>query len=142
MHRYKGELALWYAARRCNVDKLQQLVRTVDVSVQLDKPHPVKGTTPLMIAARKKHGADTVRELIALGAELDVRDTAKHQNTALHYAAYYNRTSQLELLLEAGADLLALNGRGHTALDVARLRGRKEAAVVRSIGVQLETHFS
>uniref|UniRef100_A0AAV1T9L0 Uncharacterized protein n=1 Tax=Peronospora matthiolae TaxID=2874970 RepID=A0AAV1T9L0_9STRA len=138
MRRYKGELALWYAARRCNVDKLQQLVRTVDVSVQLDEPHPVKGTTPLMAAARKKHGADIVRELIALGAELDVRDTGKHQNTALHYAAYSNRTSQLELLLEAGADLLALNGRGHTALDVARLRGRKEAAA--ALTARLEIH--
>ncbi|POM64911.1 LOW QUALITY PROTEIN: Hypothetical protein PHPALM_19495, partial [Phytophthora palmivora] len=130
MTREKEEIALWRAAKSCNAKKLQQLVsKESNDSIQalLDHPHPVKGTTPLMVAASKKYGVETVRSLIDLGADLDAKDSAKHKNTALHYAAYSNRIAQLEILLDAGADTFALNAKGHTALDVARLRGRKEA---------------
>ncbi|CAH0479347.1 unnamed protein product [Peronospora belbahrii] len=140
--RSKKEVALWRIAKNCNAVKLQQFLLSNesddDIQDLLDLPHPVKGTTPLMIAASKKYGADTVRGLLDLGADLHVTDTGKHQNTALHYAAYNNRVVQLELLLEAGADVLALNGKGHTALDVARLRGRKEAAA--ALTSRLEMH--
>lgn len=101
--------------------------------------HPVKGTTPLMVAATKKSGVEAVRTLIDLGADLDATDTGKHKCTALHYAAYNNRVAQLELLLDAGADIFALNGKGHTALDVARLRGRKEAASALTSRLQLHS---
>ncbi|EGZ23957.1 hypothetical protein PHYSODRAFT_556602 [Phytophthora sojae] len=118
------EVALWRAAKSCNAKKLQQLVRKEsvdDVQALLDQPHPVKGTTPLM-----------------LGADLDATDRGKHRNTALHYAAYNNRIGQLELLLDAGANPFTLNGKGHTALDVARLRGRKETAA--ALASRLQVH--
>ncbi|CAI5714249.1 unnamed protein product [Hyaloperonospora brassicae] len=132
-----GDTALWDAARRCNVDELQQLVRRVDAPVRVNEPHAERGTTPLMVAATKKRGAATVRALLALGAAPNVTDSGAHHNTALHYAAYHNRTQPLELLLAAGADLFALNGRGHTALDVARLRGRREAAAALTARLEL-----
>lgn len=113
--REKEEVALWRAAKSCNAKKLQQLVRKEsvdDVQALLDQPHPVKGTTPLMVAATKNHGGETVRALIQLGADLDATDRGKHRNTALHYAAYNNRIGQLELLLDAGANPFTLNGKG------------------------------
>ncbi|KAJ8524252.1 hypothetical protein ON010_g16866 [Phytophthora cinnamomi] len=101
------ELALWRAAKSCNAKKLLQLVSNEsddDVQALLNQPHPVKGTTPLMVAATKKYGAETIRALIQLDADLDAADTGKHRNTALHFAAYNNRIAQLELLLNAGAN--------------------------------------
>ncbi|KAG7379421.1 hypothetical protein PHYPSEUDO_008659 [Phytophthora pseudosyringae] len=141
MTRDKEELALWRAAKSCNAKKLQQLVgkrSDEDVRALLDQPHPVKGTTPLMVAASKKNGVETVRALIDLGADLDATDNGKHKSTALHYAAYNNHAAQLELLLDAGANVLALDGKGHTALDVARLRGRK--AVAAALTSRLQVH--
>ncbi|OWZ18888.1 hypothetical protein PHMEG_0006949 [Phytophthora megakarya] len=138
----KEEIALWRAAKSCNVKRLHQLVSKEshdDIQSLVDQPHPVKGTTPLMVAATKKYGVEIVRSLIDLGADLNVQDNAKHKNTALHYAAYNNRVAQLELLVEAGADVFALNGKGHTALDVARLRGRKEAATALTSRLQVHS---
>ncbi|KAG2789105.1 hypothetical protein PC129_g22001 [Phytophthora cactorum] len=142
MTRDKEEIGLWRAAKSCNAKKLQQLVSNEsddDIQAVLDQPHPVKGTTPLMVASSKKYGTETVRALVDLGADLDATDKGKHQNTALHYAAYKNRIAQLELLLEAGANVFALNGKGHTALDVARLRGRKEAAAALTSRLQIHS---
>lgn len=142
MHRDKEEIALWRAAKSCNAKKLQQLVSKEsddDVHALLNQPHPVKCTTPLMVAATKKYGLETVRALVDLGADLNATDTGKHQNTALHYAAYNNRIPQLALLLDAGANIFALNGKGHTALDVARLRGRKEAAAALTSRLQVHS---
>ncbi|GMF38733.1 unnamed protein product [Phytophthora fragariaefolia] len=142
MAKDREEMALWRAAKSCNTKKLQQLVSKEsddDVQALLDQPHPVKGTTPLMVAAMKKYGAETVRALIQLGVDLDATDNGKHRNTALHYAAYNNRIAQLELLLDSGANAFALNGKGHTALDVARLRGRKEAAAALTSRLQVHS---
>ncbi|CEG41511.1 hypothetical protein L914_06165 [Plasmopara halstedii] len=120
--------------------KLQQIInkdREGARHVLLDWPHPVNGTTALMVAAMKKNGADPVRALIDVGADLEATDEGKRRSTALHYAAYHNRVAQLELLLNAGANVFALNGKGHTALDVARLRGRKEAAAALTSRLQV-----
>ncbi|KAG6574309.1 E3 ubiquitin-protein ligase XBOS34 [Phytophthora cinnamomi] len=142
MAKDREELALWRAAKSCNAKKLLQLVSNEsddDVQALLNQPHPVKGTTPLMVAATKKYGAETIRALIQLDADLDAADTGKHRNTALHFAAYNNRIAQLELLLNAGANPFVLNRKGHTALDVARLRGRKEAAAALTSRLQVHS---
>ncbi|KAG7398579.1 hypothetical protein PHYBOEH_010853 [Phytophthora boehmeriae] len=139
MAKDSGDVTLWRTAKNGNVKKLHQLIsRLSDAQSALDQPHPTKGTTSLMVAASKKSGAEAVRALIELGAHLDVIDTGKHKGTALHHAAYHNRVAQLELLLSAGANMFILNGKGHTALDVARLRGRKEA--VAALTARLELH--
>lgn len=137
-------VALWRAAKSCNTKRLQQLLdieSSDEAHVLLNQPHSVQGTTPLMVAATKKNGTEPVRTLIDLGADLDAIDRGKYKNTALHYAAYYNRVAQLELLLKAGANIFALNGKGHTPLDVARLRGRKEAAAALTSRLQVHSDW-
>ncbi|KAK1930915.1 Sacsin [Phytophthora citrophthora] len=142
MTRDKEEMALWRAAKSCNAKKLQALVSKEsdsDIQSLLNQTHPEKGTTPLMVAATKKYGVETVRSLIDLGVDLDATDKGKRQNTALHFAAYNNRIPQLEVLLDAGANVFVLNGKGHTPLDVARLRGRKEAAAALTSRLQIHS---
>ena len=48
--------------------------------------------------------------------------------TPLHFAIARKRHDLLDLLIELGADLEARDGRGRTALEVAMLRGDREAA--------------
>lgn len=142
MTRDKEEMALWRAAKSCNAKKLQALISKEsdsDVQALLNQTHPEKGTTPLMVAATKKHGVETVRSLIDLGVDLNATDKGKRQNTALHFAAYNNRIPQLEVLLDAGANVFVLNGKGHTPLDVARLRGRKEATAALTSRLQIHS---
>ncbi|RLN74551.1 hypothetical protein BBJ28_00018562 [Nothophytophthora sp. Chile5] len=136
MARGTEDLTLWNAAKRGSDKKLRRSISSR--GALLNQPHPVKGTTPLMVAATKKSGIEAVRVLIELGAQLDAVDSGKHKNTALHYAAYNNRVAQLELLLNAGASIFALNAKGHSPLDVARLRDRKEASS--ALTARLEMH--
>ena len=60
------------------------------------------GATPLMIAAAAGD-TRTVTMLVEGGSEVDARDTAKGE-TALMYAAGYNRADVVRLLLQRGAD--------------------------------------
>ncbi|TDH65383.1 hypothetical protein CCR75_002036 [Bremia lactucae] len=134
------EISLWRAAQNNNISLLWQITDKKPISevqVLLNLPHPIKGTTPLMVAATKADGTKITRTFIEFGAHLDVADNCKYKNSALHYAAYNNRSDQLELLLAAGANMFALNAKGHTALDVARLRGRKEAAATLTSRLQV-----
>ncbi|RLN73406.1 hypothetical protein BBJ28_00021533 [Nothophytophthora sp. Chile5] len=137
MARDTEDLTLWNAAKRGSDKKLRRSISSRHAL--LNQPHSVKGTTPLMVAATKKSGVEAVRVLIELGAQLDAVDSGKHKSTALHYAAYNNRVAQLELLLNAGASIFTLNAKGHSPLDVARLRGRKEASSVLTARLQMHS---
>ncbi|TYZ63018.1 hypothetical protein PybrP1_008475 [[Pythium] brassicae (nom. inval.)] len=125
--------ALWRAAHKLDDARVRELLLKDPTTPQLNQPHPSKGTTPLMAACkRSKHGggALVVQHLLEFGADLDVTDLSHHRNTALHYAAYADAATACEYLLHAGANAFALNHKGQTPLDVARLRGRKQAAGV------------
>lgn len=127
--RSRDDRAVWRAARRGDFGKLRVILSAAsDPRELVNRFHPTEGTSPLMAAARKRSGGPAVQVLIEYGADVDLVDQTKRQNTALHYAAYANRVTQVDYLLRAGADPFVLNRSGHSALDVARLRGRKEAA--------------
>lgn len=51
----------------------------------------------------------------------------EHGLTPLHVAIDRRRYDLLDLLIELGADLEAVDGRGHTALEMAMLRGDRDA---------------
>jgi ankyrin repeat protein len=53
------------------------------------------------------HGADTVRLLVASGAEVDVRTGGPDSETPLHWAASSDDVEVLDALLDAGADIEA-----------------------------------
>lgn len=132
------DTVLWRAAEKHDDPRVRELLLKDPTTPQLNRHHPAKGTTPLMIACKKKRRstadvtkcARVVQYLLEFGADLDVVDQTDHKNTALHYAAYANATLAVEYLLHAGANAFALNQQGHTPLDLARLRGRKQATAI------------
>jgi len=70
---------------------------------------------------------DTARvaQLIALGEDVNRKSLGK---TPLIFAARYNRTEIIALLLDSGADPKLRCDRGHTALEHAELSNAHEAA--------------
>ena len=54
-----------------------------------------------------------------MGKHKDINAKDDMKRTALHYAAYFNDTDMVELLLRAGADIDAQDNLGRTALHYA-----------------------
>ncbi|WCR58016.1 ankyrin repeat domain-containing protein [Wolbachia endosymbiont of Ctenocephalides felis wCfeJ] len=54
-----------------------------------------------------------------MGKHTDINAKDNMERTALHYAAYFNDTDMVELLLRAGADIDAQDNLGRTALHYA-----------------------
>ena len=75
------------------------------------------GQTPLVIATTKSR-LHTMIALIRLGADLDIKDY-HHGQTALHVACAGQDEETVLILLDAGADLTATDGRGLSPLGVA-----------------------
>ncbi|MFY0712854.1 ankyrin repeat domain-containing protein [Seonamhaeicola sp. NFXS20] len=71
---------------------------------------------------------DTVKKLIERGADINQRSNGM---TPAMYAAKFNRTEILKLLIEKGANLkLRCSNRNYTALKYAELHGANEAAAI------------
>ncbi len=88
----------------------------------------VLGPTPLLAASQTADIA-LMKALVALGADPLVRDSAN--NTALMMAGSRTGTEQevaraIELLLDLGVDIDAVNDRGETAMHAAAYRDRGE----------------
>ena len=114
---------LCYAAVGNHKDTLKFLLSycsTLQQKTKLDKGDKY-GRTPLMLATR--YGRNHVfSELLRRGADALVEDTSK--NTALHYAAAYNRLDHVKLLLKhTKANPSAENVWRTTPLSVAMLKG-------------------
>ena len=80
----------------------------------------VTGATPLMLAAASGHVA-AVKQLIAHKADLNARELASEQ-TALMFAAAFDRPEVVKLLVEVGADV-ALTSK---VVDVASMTSPEE----------------
>ena len=83
--------------------------------------------TPLMMAAKKFGGTETMALLLSRGAAINGTD--QYGRTALMIAAKHGRAENLAFLLEHGADPTARNTleKDPTALALARAYGRDEA---------------
>lgn len=79
------------------------------------------GMTPIMWAAYRSFGIDTIRVLLNFGASVNLTDKLQ-KNTALHWAVASSNTNAIRPLLKSGANLDALNGQDLTPLDLATER--------------------
>lgn len=70
---------------------------------------------------------DTVMKLLSLGE--DVNQVSNGMTPAM-YAAKFNRTEILELLIVHGADLKTKNSKRMTAAKYAEIHGAKDAAII------------
>ena len=74
-----------------------------------------------------KGDIETVKKLISLGE--DVNQKSEGMTPAM-YAAKYNRTEILELLIARGADLKVKSDKKMTAADYAKLHGATDAHAI------------
>ena len=81
--------------------------------------------TPLHRAALDGD-TETVRALVAAGADIDAKD--EDCNAPLHYAAWWGYTETARALVELGADINAKGEYGNTPLHCAALDGETETA--------------
>jgi len=80
------------------------------------------GTKPLYHMAGKGHIG--ICELLIENG-VDVNDTSKGGETALHNASYYGRYDICELLIENGVDINIKSDPGGTALGLSRYKGNE-----------------
>ncbi|WNH13314.1 ankyrin repeat domain-containing protein [Thalassobellus suaedae] len=74
-----------------------------------------------------KGDVETVKKLLARGENVNEKSNGM---TPVMYAAKYNRTEILKLLISKGADLKAKSDKGFTAAKYAQLHGAHEAKVI------------
>lgn len=83
-------------------------------------------------------GNDELSKVIVArtGVELDTQGSTG--NTALMFAALWNKLSTVKYLLEAGADVSLVNLKGETALNLARNAGNRDVVtLLRTFGATL-----
>ncbi len=90
------------------------------------------GTTPLMLAAAAG-SADAVSALIEAGAEVDATENAQGQ-TALMFAASFNRDAAIKVLMENDADATQASKVVDVAARSSRGRGRGGQTAARGRG--------
>jgi hypothetical protein len=90
-----------------------------------DLNRAVSGLTPLLAATRDSYQGrpDAVMTLLTNGA--DTRAADAEGNTPLHYSALSREATVAAMLLDAGADLGAMNREGLTALGMACAAGNE-----------------
>ncbi len=95
------------------------------------QPKPIKTESVYKVNAFcvsiAKGDFETVKVLLARGENVNKTSNGM---TPVMYAAKYNRTNILKLLISKGANLRAKNKKGYTALKYAELHGAKEAETV------------
>lgn len=87
----------------------------------------VDGRTPLHWAASSSMPVEVIRALCDAGAGIDTRDAGSGW-TPLMIAASAGRAENVRQLLYQGADALASNSRGQTALHYAASKGQLDVA--------------
>lgn len=111
-------MSLHIAARKGNAVRLGELLASgADVNV----PDEKDGRTPLMCACaadvNDAMSLEAVNLLLASGANIEARDPQGF--TSLMYSVKFRNLAALRRLLDAGAEVNALNAKGQTALTIA-----------------------
>lgn len=126
-----GELALQLAMERCGLSTLKALVSAGANAAAVNND----GLSVLHTAMLKRR-ADAIPLLLAAGTPIDLpaSDRAGLADTepawtALMIAAAQGDGTSVALLLEGGADPLAVDGEDRTALDLARLAADPDADI-------------
>ena len=88
--------------------------------------HSFQDQTPLMSAVRQNQ-VETVKALIANGAEVNAKIAGSIEVTALMIAARYGYTDIMKVLIDNGADVNAKSDHGYTALMRAARNGQTDA---------------
>ncbi|MFV0564243.1 MAG: ankyrin repeat domain-containing protein [Flavobacteriaceae bacterium] len=95
------------------------------------QPKPFKTETVFKVNAFcvsiAKGDLETVKILLARGEDANKKSNGM---TPIMYAAKFNRTEILKLLMAEGADLKAKSDKGYTALNYAQMHGAKQAKTV------------
>jgi ankyrin repeat protein len=115
----KGETLLMVAARTADYAMVQALVGA-GANLKATNNH---GETPLMLAIRVGH-TEVVQFLFAQGGDVNL----KTRDDALVLAVEKGNAALVQTLLDAGADLKAINEFGQRPLIVALIRGHAEVA--------------
>ena len=89
-----------------------------DVNIKSDA-----AVTAIHLAARQWRGGETVKKLLAAGAEFDI--ATEWMTTPLHYACEYSQEAALALI-EAGADINKKDGDERTPLIIATMHHQIE----------------
>lgn len=128
----------------CAGNKLEAVMFLLSFGANVNHTDDV-GVTPLHVAAwygRKL----IVKALIESGADVNIsshpRDGCRNNHTPLHFACLglVQAVTVMKLLIVAGADLNAENGRGETPLHLAVLKkDPKKAAILLKAGAGVET---
>jgi len=109
--------SLYKAVQTSDYDELVRLIKNgADIN-----EIGVLGLTPLHIAISKD--IKFTQQLLAAKARTDIEDDSGQ--TALHAAAKYSETEDVQLLLDAGADINAEDINSETPVDVAYKEMRK-----------------
>ncbi|WP_103071687.1 ankyrin repeat domain-containing protein [Aquimarina sediminis] len=83
-------------------------------------------TSPFCMAI-VKGDIETVKKLIDLGSDVNQKSDGM---TPLMYAARYNRTEIMKMLIEKGANIKTKDSKGYTAMKFAKLSNAKDAVAL------------
>ncbi len=83
---------------------------------------PYNGLYPLAYASRGDKGAHPEKVKFLLESGADVNKIGAHKRTALHYAANAGFDEVVEILIEAGANLGAIDDKGKSPYDLAVIK--------------------
>ena len=124
-HNRLGASALTLAARGGHLQTCKMLI---EAGIDLSPSTGIGGTTceftPLMAAAQLGHDA-VLRHLLDRGFDVNYRTPSTGIN-GLMLAALNGHMTTSQILIERGADPNLTNVNGHTPLEIATLRGKRE----------------
>ena len=88
-------------------------------------------TGPQHCTATWKGHLEAVAYLLEAGSDVHVHNTNEHWGTtALHAAAHANHAAIIQVLIDAGADVNAMDLQGRTPLDHTEFHKAKAAAKI------------